>query len=169
MFFVVLAACSTSGVAASEPEPAVDIPTKQEIEQEAAAGAKHVLDGKGAKWRLTYSGAMSGTLHGKILTSMTLPNSISVQGAAMSDDMRSQASREMRLTILAMPGTELQLTKAHVVLDDGAVCALDPEASQTVEVADTERKTFRASASGALHCGAEKKRVTFEASMNAAP
>ena len=127
--------------------------------------------GDGSKWRVDYSGDLSGQVSGDYLTVSGIGDRIMVVGMAMAEDLSGPADHNIQATIMDYgegPRTSLKLELA-----DGTQCSdvtrQDPEQS-AVDIIDPEPDTLRAEIRGTLHCGENKdQRIEFTAMLNADP
>lgn len=142
----------------------IEIPDKSTIKRETASGVKDVLNNRGPKWVISYTGDLKGTIQGGIMTAMSLPSSTSATGMAMTKDKKGKATESFTLTMVTATKTPQSFMK--MTLADGTKCS-NPAPSVDVKIINKERKTFHAQGTGDLLCG--DKKISYTAKLNQNP
>lgn len=150
-------------------ETKTEIPDEEEIKKEVASGVDDVIKKRAPKWKFEYSGDLKGTVEGGIMSVVSVGKNTTIAGGAMTKDRKGKAPQSFTAQIMRYgdtPQVQMKLT-----LPDGMECRATPgEDTATVDVADGDRKTFRATVKGALTCGeAKDKKIKYTATLNKKP
>jgi hypothetical protein len=162
VMFVTLSACGSE----TEP-PKASIPIEEEVTKEAATNVSDVLTNKGPKWKVDYSGDLTGSVEGGILTATSAGTGsmTSALGKAMKSDLRGSAPQALQVNFMASQ-TEERFANVNLTLADGTKCKSDIKKLSRGEVTNPDPKAFTAEVPGELLCGdAKDKRISYSATL----
>jgi len=162
--FVALAGCE------SETEAAVaEVPTTKQVATEVESNVRDVVANKGPKWKVEYSGDLTGSIEGGILTSHSNPTGTIAMGAGMNNDMTGGAQSSLQVKFF--PGEDdVNFALVSLTLDDGTKCQGDVRNMPRGRILNAIDEEFKAEVSGELVCGdAKDKGISFDAALNKQP
>ena len=159
---IVAASVCESGAEPADP----NVPSEQEVADEVSTNVQDVLAKKRPKWKVDYTGALSGSVEGGILTATSVGTSMtSVLGKAMRSDMKGSASQSLQVNFMASKEAE-RFANVNLTLADGTKCKSDVRKLSKGKVTNPEPKGFAAEVSGELLCGdAKDQRISYQATM----
>ena len=164
VLFVGLSGCE------SETKAAVaEVETTKQVATEVESNVRDVVAKKGPKWKVEYSGDLTGSIEGGILTFHSDPTSTIAIGRGMNKDMTGGAKGSLQVKFL--PGKDdVNFALVSLTLGDGTKCQIDVRNMPTGTVHNVDDEEFEAEASGELLCGdAKDERISFEAALNKQP
>ena len=136
---------------------------KKELKNEAKAATKV----KKPRWRITYSGDLSGEVEGRLLSVVPGPFTTAIVGGAVTPDRKGKATETLQMSIVENKDEEPR-AMIMLTLADGTKCSLpSPEEKAKVKIVDRERKTYHATFEGPLKCG--DKRINLKGYVNREP
>jgi len=164
VLFVALAGCE------SETRAAVaEVPTTKQVATEVESNVRDVVTKNGPKWKVEYSGDLTGSIEGGILVSHSNPTGTIVNGKGMNKDMTGGAKGGLQVKF--HPGKDdVNFALVSLTLGDGMKCQSDVRNLPKGRVFNADNEEFKAEISGELLCGdAKDKRISFEAALNKQP
>jgi len=163
VLFMALVGCE------SESRAAADVPTTKQVASEVESNVRDVMAKKGPKWKVEYSGDLTGAIEGGILTSNASPTSTIAIGAGMNKDMTGSAKGGLQVRLF--PGKhDGQFASVSLTLGDGTKCQQDVRNLPRSKVLHADNEKFKAEVWGELLCGdAKDKRISFEAVLDKQP
>jgi hypothetical protein len=165
ILFVALAGCESETKAAVAEDS-----TTNQVASEVESNVRDVMAKKGPKWKVEYSGDLTGSIEGGMLTSHSNPTAATIAiGGGMNKDMTGSAKG--RLQVRFLPGKDdAGFAWVDLTLGDGTKCRHDFRNLPGGRVLNADNEKFKAEASGELLCGdAKDKRISFEATINKQP
>ena len=143
-------------------------PTQAELDADVQAEVAHVLGGGGNKWHAAWTGDLTGSTGGSVLTVQRIMMTTSIGGSAMNDDLSGQAPQQLVVSLRDQGGT-FSVSNVRLDLPDGTHCGIKDTLPE-LQVSEPSKEDFAATLSGTLGCGEGKaQQVTVEIRVDASP
>lgn len=169
-----LAACDSGAAPDGKADPTTETPAEKVIKKDVDQGVKDELAKRGPKWKVEYSGDLTGAIEGGIMTAGKVASSMprmTVVGAGMKKDNSGQGTESFGATISGPAGKEYAMVK--LTLADGTRCSVSPDTAKMpseLKLIEPDPRKLRAVLKGSLACGEQKDKViTYMATLNAHP
>ncbi|MEZ4459000.1 MAG: hypothetical protein R3E66_04590 [bacterium] len=153
------------------PTPEAVVPNSKTVSKEVAGGVRDVLANKGPKWKVDYTGDLTGSVQGNIMTAMSSPMHTSVLGKGMNASKTGAAKASFQATFMAGDNDQDRPVNANLTLEDGTKCKEDIKVGFSKgKLIDKTTETFKAEISGNLVCGDDKsKKIAYKAFLSKKP